>query len=160
MYHPLTRRYLVSKDVVFDETTFYYQSTTVKEFRELPYLTTFEETVIQENEIQDEIEAIRTPQLHQQDMVSKGVNSEVEGENQERIVPYPKYYKRRRKKRLLELEVNQNSQEPRLENAGEVISDEGGADWPIALRKGKWSSVKNLPYDITNYLNFHSVPSH
>ena len=69
VYHPLTRKYLVSKDVVFHETTFYYPSKVMKELRELPYLTTPEKTVIQENEIQDDNGLIRTPQLQLQDTV-------------------------------------------------------------------------------------------
>ena len=40
-----------------------------------------------------------------------------------------------------------------------MISAEGGDGWPIALRKGKRSRVKSLPYDITNYLNFQNVSS-
>ena len=88
------------------------------------------------------------------------MNVEAEREDQEIIVPYPKYYERRRKKRVQELEVNQNSQEPILENTVEVISDEGGDGWLIALRKGKRSSVKTLPHDITHYLNFKNVSSH
>ena len=158
VYHSITRKYLASKDVVFDKNGILL-SINSDELRELPYLTTSEKTVIQENEIQDDNGPIRTPQLQQQDIVPEGVNLEVAGENHEIIVPYPKYYERRRKKRLLELEVNQNSQEPILENA-EVIADKGGSGWPIALRKGKRSSVKNLPYDITHYLNFQNLSSH
>ena len=65
------------------------------------------------------------------------MNLEEVTENQEIVVPYPKYYERRRKRRLLGSEVDQNNQESILEDAGEVISDEGGAGWPTALRKGK-----------------------
>ena len=39
VYHPITRKYLLSKDVVFDETIFYYQLTAMKKLRELPYLS-------------------------------------------------------------------------------------------------------------------------
>ena len=66
VYHHITRKYLVSKDVVFDETTFYYQSIAKKELRELPYLTVPDKTIIQENETQDDIGPIHTPQLHLQ----------------------------------------------------------------------------------------------
>ena len=93
----------------------------MKELRELPYLTIPEKTIIQENEIQDDNRLIHTPQLlipqlQLQDTVPEGVNLEVAGEDQETIVPYPKYYERRRKKGIQELETNQNSQEPILEN--------------------------------------------
>ena len=88
------------------------------------------------------------------------MNLEVVAENQGTIVPYPTYYERRRRKRLLELEINQNNQESILEDACQVISDEGGAGWPIALRQGKRFGVKTLPYDITHYLNFQNVSPH
>ena len=170
VYHPLTRKYLVSKDVVFDETTFYYPSTVMKELRELPYLTIPEKIVIQENKIQDDNRLIQddTPQLQLQDSPSAEVNLEVAGEDHEPIVPYPKYYERRKKRGIQALETNQGSQETIVENTEamisaeggeEMISAEGGDGWPITLRKGKRSSVKTLPYDITNYLNFQNVSS-
>ena len=154
VYHPITRKYLVYKDVVFDETTFYYQSTTKKELRELPYLTVPDKTIIHENETQNDNGPIHTPQLQllgdnsppkTSYTVPEGVNLEIEAGNQGTIVTYPKYYERRRRERPLELEVNQNNQEPILEDVRESISDEGGAEWPISLRKGKRSSVKTLP---------------
>ena len=40
-----------------------------------------------------------------------------------------------------------------------MISAEGGDGWPIALRKGKRSSVNTLPYDIANYINFKNISS-
>ena len=88
------------------------------------------------------------------------MNLEIVVGNQWTIVPYPKYYERRRRERPLELAVNQNTQEPILEDVREAISHEGGADWPIALRKGKQSSVKTLPYDITHYLNFQNLSTY
>ena len=166
VYHPLTRKHLVSKDVVFDEKMFYYQSTVMKELRKLPYLTTSDKTIIHQTETQEDNRSVSTPQFQQQEDTLSPANLETAPEeenpeevtnNQGTVVPYPKYYERRRKRKLLESEVNQKSQESILENAGEVISDEGGAGWPIALRKGKRSAVKNLPYDMTHYLNFKNV---
>ena len=134
VYHPITQKYLVSKDVVFDEKIFYYQSTAIKELRELPYLTISDKTIIHETKTQDDNVSVFTPQLQQHedtllptnsDTTPEGVNLEVVTENQGTVVPYPKYYERRRRKRLLESEVNQNGQESILEDAGEVISDEG-----------------------------------
>ena len=38
LYHPITRKYLVSKNVVFDETTFYYKTHRHKTLKDLDYL--------------------------------------------------------------------------------------------------------------------------
>ena len=38
VYHPITRKHMVSKDVIFDEKTFYYISDKKTTFRDLPYL--------------------------------------------------------------------------------------------------------------------------
>ena len=38
VYHPITRKYIVSKDVLFDEKTLYYTSDKTTGLRDLPYL--------------------------------------------------------------------------------------------------------------------------
>ena len=131
VYNPLTQKYLVSKYLVFDERTFYYQSTVKKDLRDLPYLTVPDTTIIEEggiqnNETQNDNGLIHTPQLLIQDdhslpdtsdIVLDEVNPEIVIGNEESIVSYPKYYERRRREKPLELEANQNSQETIIENA-------------------------------------------
>ena len=38
LYHPVTRKYLVSKNVIFDETTFYYKTDIHETLKDLDYL--------------------------------------------------------------------------------------------------------------------------
>ena len=124
---------------------FFYQSTVMKELRKLPYLTTPDEIIIHQTETQEHNRSVSIPQFQQQEDILSPTNLETAPEeknpeevtnNQGTVVPYSKYYERRRKRKLLESEVNQKNQESTLENAGEIISDEGGDGWPIALRKG------------------------
>ena len=45
VYHPITRKYMVSKDVVFDERTYYYNSDKHPNPRDLPYLQLLDTSV-------------------------------------------------------------------------------------------------------------------
>ena len=45
VYHPITRKYMVSKDVVFDERTYYYNSDKNPNPRDLPYLQLLDTSV-------------------------------------------------------------------------------------------------------------------
>ena len=55
LYHPVTRKYLVSKDVVFDETIFYYKSDHHESLRDLGYLKLLDQTCLLEEEPQTPI---------------------------------------------------------------------------------------------------------
>ena len=116
VYHPLTRKHLVSKDIVFDEKMFFYQSTVMKELRNLPYLTIPDEMIIHQTETQEDNRTVSIPQFQQQEDILAPTNLETAPEeknpeevtnNQGTVVPYPKYYERRSKRKLLESEVNQ-----------------------------------------------------
>ena len=158
VYHPLTRKYLVSKDVVFDESTFYYQTSAKKDSRDLSYLKIPDHTPTPTVDSQDDPAIIPIPALELQEAnpsVSPS-NTTLNGgeigiENPTEIATFPKYYERRRKEKLPENEEGQGTQIESIE------SDGGGADWPIALRKEKRSCVKDRPYNLANYLNFQNV---
>ena len=157
IYHPITRRYMVSKDVIFDEESFYYNTIGGNNLRDVPLITSSTDNIMQEK-ISDPITAettLETPDFHLhklndesrreenvQDEINENVQDEINTEElQEVVTPYPKYYTRRRKEQPLE-------EEELTKNLSE---------WPIAIRKGKRSCVKPLPYNIANYLNYTKV---
>ena len=140
---------MVSKYVIFDEKSFYYKTIGDNNLRDVPLITSSTENNIQEK-ISDPVTAettLDTPDFHlhelndesrREENVQEETNTE---EPQEVVTPYPKYYTRRRKEQPLE-------EEELTENLSE---------WPIAIRKGKRSCVKPLPYNIANYLNYTKV---
>ena len=50
VYHPITRKYMVSKDVIFDEKTFYYRTTGSNNLRDIPLIIPSIENTVQEGE--------------------------------------------------------------------------------------------------------------
>ena len=56
VYHPITRKYMVSKDVIFDEKNFFYRPTGSGNLRDIPLIMTSEENTAQAHE---------SKQLHQ-----------------------------------------------------------------------------------------------
>ena len=111
IYHPITRKYMVSKDVIFDEKSFYYKTTGGNNLRDVPLITSSTDNTIQEK-ISDPVTAettLDTPDFHLhelndesrreenvQDEINKNVQNEINTEElQEVVTPYPKYYTRR-----------------------------------------------------------------
>ena len=75
VYHPITRKYMVSKDVIFDEKTFYYRTTGSKNLRDIPLVipstenTSDNRKFLQEGESELVIAEIffHTPDFHLQE---------------------------------------------------------------------------------------------
>ena len=92
-YHPLTRRVIISKDIVFDENRFYYQPNTEVNNeqdsmnREIP-------TPLPSLDI-SEREKVQPPQGIREDTMPFDSELPVEGDDQ--LSTYPKYYMRRKK---------------------------------------------------------------
>ena len=124
LYHPVTRKYLVSKDVIFDETSFYYKSDRHETLRDLGYLKLLDNRSHYSVESEDDHEnlsQIKGPKLTLQDdcLISDPSQEGCDASNplevdspepassgmapkspikETGIDPYPKYYKRRPKK--------------------------------------------------------------
>ena len=166
LYHPVTRKYIVSKDVIFDESVFYYTSDHHDSLRDLGYLKLLEETGLPAEESPSMSQDHRIPNLSEETIVPFPTlpepNPEADGEPE--FPPAPtvpdqpsvpscspevldhhqspplKYYKRKSK----------GGTEDSI--GGEVMGE-----WSIALRKGKRSCVKPRPHDVTNFLTFKNV---
>ena len=162
MYYPVTRKYIVSKDVIFDESIFYYTSDHHDSLRDLGYLKLLEETDLPVEESPSMSQDHRIPNLPEETIVPFPTlpepNPEADGEPE--FPPAPtvpdqpsvpscspgvldhhqspplKYYKRKSK-------------------GGP--EDSIGGEWSIALRKGKRLCVKPRPHDVTNFLTFENV---
>ena len=167
VYHPISRKYLVTKDVIFDEKSFYYQSNK-KELRDLPYFVTLESdnSSLHMHDSQESHEPREVPEFQLQDVNPSSIIPDIirDGprENQEfhsmdngTIVPCPKYYVR--KKKPTQLEPVQMRPLSENQSETEAKTDKGEDGWPIALRKEKRSCVKSIPYAITHCLNLDNV---
>ena len=92
-YHPLTRRVIISKDIVFDENRFYYQPNTEVNNeqdsinREIP-------TPLPSLDIYER-EKVQPPQDIREDTMP--FDSELLAEGDDQLSTYPKYYMRRKK---------------------------------------------------------------
>ena len=149
VYHPITRKYMVSKDVIFDEKNFFYLPTGSGNLRDIPLIMTSEDNTAQAHES----EAIASKQIfdttdfhilesNEESGREENVQEEItDQEPSNAIIPYPKYYTRRRKEQPVDMEV---------------MTEELN-EWPIAIRKEKRSCVKPLPHNIANYLNYMKV---
>ena len=176
LYHPITRRYIVQKDVVFDEDNFFYKQTGYEKYREVTHLITLEDKAplersevplaqesipytIEGTEEQEKI-AQNPDKASDHDQGTVPLNNIVES-NCEGVLPYPKYYERKKKrnsqKELPVSNINQETVPLNDTDAGEVESNEGGDDLPIALRKKSRACVKPIPYEMVNYLNYSKV---
>ena len=161
LYHPITRKYLVSKDVIFDESVYYYKSTPSDSLKDLGYLKLLEETPVPEHDPPSPLQAHRIPSSEEPSCsqapqvplpdTSIPVSASTPAADDPPLVsssdipepdhpPLPKYYKRKPRDGLVE------------SVEGEVLGD-----WSIALRKGKRSCVKPRIYDISNFLTFTQV---
>ena len=149
VYHPITRKYMVSKDVIFDEKNFFYLPTGSGNLRDIPLIISSEENTTQARESEAIVsEKISdTTDFHIQESNEESGREEnvqeeiTEQESLDVLIPYQKYYTRIRKEQLLD---------------NEVMIDEL-SEWPIAIRKEKRSCVKPLPHNITSYLNYMKV---
>ena len=176
-YHPITRKYIVSKDVFFDEKQLYYTSNKTTGLRDLSYLQKLSNspsTSPQSADAQTDnqpsllLDFYNTDSQLLQD-ISQPISGQqeimpLESETQEQInIPsYPKYYERR-KKSSVPSEAHDDQQTEQSQGRGvllqEGVSSLEGAElgWPIALRKKPRSCVKS----VTHYLNFsNEVPQH
>ena len=47
MYHPITRKYMVSKDIIFDEYNFFYNNVAGHTLRDVPLVVSSEDNIEQ-----------------------------------------------------------------------------------------------------------------
>ena len=107
VYHRITRKYIVSKDVLFDEKTLYYTSDKTTDLRDIPYLHLVQlillMTILITNisHLQNSISIMkilnhsRIYPTKSQD--TRRLSLETETQEQINIPTYPKYYERRQK---------------------------------------------------------------
>ena len=160
----------VSKDVIFDEAKYYYNSKASEKDSLLDYPT--EKLLSEPSNHQDSSEIPIVVEM----LSNEGANITSEKESSTEIVPYTKVYVRKNKLSVepaVEGEISDisNSEPKEVENeplnleepALTVVSNgseeeiEIDVDWPIAIRKGQRKCVKPLPYNIVNYLNFDKI---
>ena len=118
VYHPITRKYIVSKDVLFDEKTLYYASDKTTRFRDLPYLqllsnstsssthstddqTDHQHLSPQEFSVKDEDSQSFNDISHQVLGHHEIVPLEPITQEQINLPTYPKHYERRKKSSVL-----------------------------------------------------------
>ena len=183
LYHPTTKRVFVSKDVTFNENTYFYSLQPDNKDLDLFDLSLEKEndttplTLGYTDEIRSE-QGISTEERPKLDPIStvdsdKGLETPPEGEHQ--FQPYPKFYERKKKhnKELIQNETlkpnvpreessptdctiddsNSEKIETRVIDSGKENND----DLPIAIRKGTRSCVQNRVYDMVNYLDYQKV---
>ena len=131
---------MVSKDVIFDEHNFFYNSIGGDTLRNVPLVVSFEDNPVPEQGSELVIlEPISdTPDLQISETSIETGEEDNMTESLDILTPYPKYYTRRRKEQPL-------TGEEAMENIN---------DWPIAIRKEKRACVKPLPHHIIGYLNY------
>ena len=157
MYHPITHKYMVSKDIIFDECNFFYNNVAGHTFRDVPLVVSSEDNSGQKQYSEPVIsESISdTPDLQISETRIEPGEENNRTETVDILTPYPKYYTRRRKEQL-------SSPEEATENIDQQLSTKTEAtenmnDWPIAIRKQKRTCVKPLPHHIVGYLNYEKV---
>ena len=180
-YHPLTRKYIVSKDVLFEEKCFYYKPIGNESHREIDRLLISENLLINDSHLLSDSSPLVDAQsytelgleLPQISLPTDTISNLADDTHT--IISYPKYYQRKKGKKLVasyEIPIPHVDNNPvisgeLLESAeggdgsnqnSEILSSErGGNDLPIALRKGTRSCVKPIPFAMTSYLNYQNV---
>ena len=175
LYHPVTRKYVVSKDVAFDEKVFYYTSPRHESLRDLNYLRKLDDLVpqaaefdsdpyypIQDSDLSPELVGLPSPvtepdrdsidssqvQLPQRDLPeSQGIPSE-HPPPQDLCLSGPSSPVSKSPSNSTPSPVPSVTKSPPNPNQG---------DWSIALRKGTRSCVKPRPHNLAHYLTFHKV---
>ena len=175
LYHLVTRKYIVSKDVVFDEKVFYYMSTRHESLRDLDYLRKLDDLVpqvaefdsdpidpAQDSDLSPELVGLPSPvtepdsasidssqvQLPERDLPeSQGIPSE-HPPTQDPCLSGPSSPVSKSPSNSIHSPVPSVNKSPPNPNQG---------DWSIALRKGKRSCVKPRPHNLAHYLTFHKV---
>ena len=103
VYHPITRKYMVSKDVIFDEYNFFYNSVGGDSLRDVPLVVSSEDNLVpkQGSKLVISEPISDTPDLQiSETRIEPGEESN-RTEPLDILTPYPKYYTRRRKEQLL-----------------------------------------------------------
>ena len=198
LYHPITKKYIVSKDVVFDENQFFYKP--IRHIQSTPTsdVTNSSDLLGQQSESLDNspnhndnqdisphsIPPLQTslteisspkevcnlhPSLDHHNPSQKGEET-ITVEDSEVIVPYPKYYERKKKKQQIEPPHAENGEqrdnvpekqsECTADNHLAVLEPQSESDkdaLPIALRKGIRTCTNSVPYAMVNYLNYNKV---
>ena len=143
VYHPITRKYVVSKDVIFDEQNFFYNNFGGDSLRNVPQVVSSEDNPVpkqgSELVISEPISNTLDLQISETSLETREEDNMTE--SLDILTPYPKYYTRRRKEQPLT-----------GEEATKNIND-----WPIAIRKEKCACVKPLHHHIVGYLNYEKV---
>ena len=158
-YHPLTRRVIISKDIVFDENRFYYQPNTEvnKEQdsinREIP-------TPLPSLDIYER-KKVQSPQDIREDTMP--FDSELPAEGDDQLSAYPKYYMRRKKQPVMHPQDNKEDITDRVPPEEGTLTEKTESkkseeeELPIAVRKPTRTCVKPVPYSISNYINYDRV---
>ena len=184
LYHPITRKYIVSKDVVFDEKQFFYKPPTRDNSLNTPLLQTHHSD---QNKKSDQDKESSSPQnnyplkrIDEKEKSSEDLSTEIDidrsdhdeiqttekvensaTQDQGKITPYPKYYERKKRNKGVEKPVSDiptdTGQETLAENGKDDVQIKDIVDLPIALRKGVRTCTKPIPYDMINYLNYNKV---
>ena len=179
VYHPLTRKYIVSKDVLFEEKLFYYKPMGNESHREMDKILISEDKQLTNDSSSDSpllvdaqpkndfrSEFPQIPHFTNNDsnhpLPTSAADTQV-------IVPYPKYYQRQKKgmklvegKEITVPNEDNNSSEPLASTKGgdeenqnsiSPSSEKGGDDLPIALSKGIRTCVRPIPFVMASYLD-------
>ena len=185
LYHPTTKGVFVSKDVTFDENTFFYSrqpshndpgfldATPDKEDNMIPVILETPD-IIGSEQVGYSTDTPRTDQ----NLTAESANDIVEPEGSEhQFQYYPKFYERKKKEsKESTKDVSKGIDAPEKESSttNKAVEDPTSRkqtinaditdnvedktdEWPIALRKGTRSCVKPLPYNMVNYLDYQQV---
>ena len=101
VYHPITRKYMMSKDVIFDEYNFFYNNVAGNSLRDVPLVVSSEDNIVprQGSELVISEPISDTPDLQiPETRIEPGEESNMT-EAIDILTLYPKYYTRRRKER-------------------------------------------------------------
>ena len=99
MYHPITRKYMVTKDLIFDEYNFFYNNVAGNSLRDVPLVVSSEDNIVpkQGSELVISEPISDTPDLQiLETRIEPGEESN-RTEPVDILTPYLKYYTRRRK---------------------------------------------------------------
>ena len=174
LYHPITKKYLVSKDVIFDESVYYYKANHHDSLRDLGYLKILEETSVSEPDPSssssthhipippEETICSPTPQVPEEPSGSPTPQVPLPDSSISVSAPNPETDPPLQASSLdvsepalpsLPKYYRRRARDETEEScAGEVLGD-----WSIAQRKGKRSCVKPRPYAISNFLTITQV---
>ena len=188
LYHPLTKKYLVSKDVVFDERQFFYKPTpnightsgsdvtqssdilTSEKFQDKTNNLNLNPSLPKVSLPQEVCNLPTTIDPNNWSQESKKGEEPIIETDSEVIVSYPKYYERRKKRQHIENlsaesgDLRENVPENKASEIHlgipEQQSESDKDALPIALKKGIRSCTNPVPYAIVNYLNYNKVSPH